>query len=158
MLGKSPILTERLWATFASSAFRRVQLKHDLTDQELAENIGCCAGTVENARNQKGKGQLSGRTFVNLLRLDPLAFEGVLNHFGRRSVPITAKCDTDELVSTAGAVHRLASVKCPNSPGGSTITDNEALSIEGDLDAAIEALSSLKSRCERIRADRELAA
>jgi len=152
VLGKSPNLTERFYAAQASSAVRKVQLGHDLTDQETADQIGCCAATVGNARNLHG--QLAGRTLFNLLNVDPLALEGFLNHFGRRSVPIEAKCDTDELVSTAGAVHRLAAVKCPTSPGGAKITDGECLSIEPDIDAALEALSALKVRCENIRRER----
>ncbi len=123
-----------------------------MTDQDLADNIGCCGATVGNARNQNG--QLAGRTLFNLLRVDPLALEGFLHHFGRRSVPIEAKCDTDELVSTAGAVHKLAAVKCPSSPGGAAITDGECLEIEPSIDEAIEALSALKVRCEAIRRGR----
>ncbi len=152
MLGNSPVLTERLWATLASTAVRKVQLGRDMTDQDVADNIGCCAATVGNARNQAG--QLAGRTFANLMRIDPLAFDGVLHHFGRRSVPIEAKCDTDALLTTAGAVHKLAAVQCHNSPGGKAITDTECLEIEGDISAALESLSALKSRCEQIRAKR----
>ena len=152
MLGKTAILTERLFATLASSAVRKVQLSHDLTDQDTADHIGCCAATVGNARNMTG--QLAGRSVFNLLAVDPFALEGFLHHFGRRSVPIEARCDTDELVSTAGAVHKLAAVKCPSSPGGAKITDGECLEIEPDIDAALEALSALKSRCLDIRRER----
>ena len=152
MLGNSPLLTERLFATLASSAVRKVQLSHDLTDQDTADNIGCSAATVGNARNMSG--QLAGRTLFNLLRIDPMALEGMLHHFGRRSVPIEAKCDTDALVSTAGAVHKLAAVQCATSPGGKAITDSECLGIEADIDAALEALSALKSRCLDIRRER----
>lgn len=151
-LGNSPLLTERLWSTLCSSAIRKVQLGHDLTDQDTADHIGCCAQTVGNARNQAG--QIAGRTLFNLLRIDPLAIEGLLAHFGRRSVPIEAKCDTDALVSTAGVVHHLAAVQSGKSAGGKAITDGECLEIEPDLDAALESLNALKVRCERIRAGR----
>ncbi len=157
-LRNSPLITERLWATFASAAVRKVQLGCDLTDQELADNIGCSAQTVANARNMKTSGQrmgqLEGRTFVNLLSIDAMAIEGLLNHFGRRSVPIEAKCDTDALVSTAGAVHRLAAVQSQSSAGGKEILDDECLEIEADIDEAIESLSALKSRCIAIRTAR----
>ena len=149
VLGGSPLLSERLWQSLASSAVRKVQLSHDLTDQDTADHIGCCAATVGNARNMSG--QLAGRTLFNLLRVDPMALEGFLQHFGRRSVPVEAKCDTDALVSTSGAVHKLAAVQAATSPGGKAITDGECLDIEPDLDAAIEALCSLKVRCETIR-------
>ncbi len=151
-LGKSALITERLWQAFASAAVGRVQLAGGMTDQELADNIGCSAGTVGNARNMKG--ELQGRTFANLMRVDPFAMEAVLNHFGRRSVPIEAKCDTDELVSTTAAVASIARVKSPTSPGKGDITDGECLSIESDIDAALEALSALKQRAVQIRAAR----
>lgn len=148
-VGNSGLLTESLFKTLVSAAIRRVQLKHDLSDQDLADLIACSAATVGNARNQSGK--MQGHTLFNLVAVDAMGIEGLLGHYGRRSVPIEAKCDTDELISTSGAVHKLASVKCPSSPGGSAITDGECLSIEPEIDAALEALSALKSRCNTIR-------
>lgn len=151
-LGKSAILTERLWTTFASSAIRRVQLAHDLTDQDLADVIGVCAATVGNARNQSG--QLAGRTFCNLMAVDPMAFEGVLHHFGRRSVPIEARCNTDELVTTSAVVASIAKARSAKSPGGEKITDAELLRIEHEIDEAIESLSMLKMRAVDVRRER----
>ena len=152
MLGKSANITERLYATLASSAVRKVQLSQDLTDQDTADQIGCCAATVGNARNMTG--QLAGRTLFNLLNVDPLALEGFLNFYGRRSVPIEAKCDTDALVSTSAAVHRLAEAQARKSPGGKAITDHECLELEPALDDALESLNALKVRCETIRRER----
>lgn len=151
-LGKSSLLSETMLKRLVSAAVRRVQLRHDLSDQDLADLIACSAATIGNARNQSGK--LQAHTLLNLIAVDATAYEGLLAHFGRRSVPIEAKCDTDELISTSGAVHKLASVKCPSSPGGATVTDNECLDIEPEIDAALEALSALKGRCNAIRAAR----
>jgi len=151
-LGNSGLLTETLFKRLVSSAVRKVQLSRDLSDQDLADLTACSAATIGNARNQSGK--LQGHTLFNLIAADPLALEALLAHFGRRSVPIEAKCDTDALISTSGAVHRLASVQCGSSPGGKTVTDGECLEIEPDIDAAIEALSVLKMRCIAIRRDR----
>lgn len=152
VLRRGGVMTENLYRALVSNAVRRVQLHGDFTDQALAEELFVSAETIANARNQNGK--LQGPTLFNLLTLDPLAIEGLLQHFGRRSVPIEAKCDTDELVSTAGAVHKLAAVKSPDSPGGAKITDHECLEIEPDIDAALESLSALKARCNNIRAAR----
>lgn len=149
---QNPPLTENLYRTLVSNAVRRVQLQGDFTDQALAEELFVSAETIANARNQNGK--LQGPTLFNLLTIDPLAIEGLLQHFGRRSVPIEAKCDTDELVTTAGAVRSLAIVKSPDSPGGARITDHECLEIEAEIDAALESLSALKERCCEIRAGR----
>lgn len=148
-LGASPLMTQSLLEALVSDAIRRVQLSTSASDQDLADAIGCSAATVGNARNRNGK--LSAHTLFNLLAVDPLALESLLGHFDRRSVPIVAKCDTDALPSTAGAVHKLAVVTAEASPGGKTITDNEALECEPEIDAAMEALASLKARCIAIR-------
>lgn len=151
-LGNSPLLTQSFYEDLASDAIRAVQMRHDATDQDLADAIGCSAATIGNARNRNGK--LSAHTLFNLLAVDPLALEGILHHFDRRSVPVIAKCDTDALPSTAGAVHKLAVVTAESSPGGKTITDCEALECEPEIDAAMEALASMKARCIAIRARR----
>lgn len=151
-LGNSPLLTQSFYEGLASDAIRAVQMRHDATDQDLADTIGCSAATIGNARNRNGK--LSAHTLFNLLAVDPLALEGILHHFDRRSVPVVAKCDTDALPSTAGAVHKLAVVTADASPGGKAITDNEALECEPEIDAAMEALAGLKARCIAIRARR----
>lgn len=142
-------MTENLYRTLVSNAVRRVQLHENLTDQALADELFVSAETIANARNANGK--LQGPTLFNLLTIEPLALEGLLQHFGRRSVPIEAKCDTDALVSASAAVHSIARATSQNSPGKHVITDHECLEIESDIDAAIEALSALKVRCENIR-------
>lgn len=148
-LGNSPLLAQSFYETLVSDAISGVQHRHSATDQDLADALGCSSTTVGNARNRNGK--LSAHTLFNLLTVDPLALEGLLAHFDRRSVPIIAKCDTDVLPSTAGAVHKLAVVTAEGSPGGKAITDNEALECEPEIDAAMEALASLKARCIAIR-------
>ena len=152
MLGNVPLLTERLWMALTSSAIRKVQLSHDLTDQDCADHMGCCAATVGNARNQAV--QIAGRTLFNALRIDPLAIEGLLHHFGRRSVPIEARCDTDPLVTMAGAVHKIAEAQSEGSPGGKAITDGECLALESYIDAAMASMTALKSRALDIRRER----
>lgn len=151
-LPRVSLVTESLAKRLVSGAVRKVQLRNELTDKDLADLIACDAGTIANARNEANKLQV--HTLFNLLSIEPLALESLLAHFGRRSVPIEARCDTDELVTTSGAVFKLASAKAPDSPGGAKITDYEALELEPSLDAAIEALSALKVRCEAIRRDR----
>lgn len=152
VLDRVSLMTESLLKQLVSSVISTVQHKRGLTDKELAEALFCDPGTIANARNRDNK--LQAQTLFNLLTVDVTALEPLLHHYGRRSVPITARCDTDELVSTAGAVHKLAAVKSPDSPGGAAITDGECLSIEHDLDAALEALSALKQRAIQIRAAR----
>lgn len=152
VLSKSGRLTQSLTRSLIASSVRNVQAEYDLTDQDLADHLGCSAGTIKNARN--GSSTLEAHTLFSLMEVKATALDGLLHHFDRRSVPIAAKCDTDALPSTANAVHKLAVVTCADSPGGKSITDNEALEIEHDIDAAIESLNAIKSRCHEIRARR----
>lgn len=152
VLGNAAILTESLYRSFASDAVRRVQLHKELTDQDVADLTGACAATIGNARNKDNS--LSGKTLLNLLAIDEMALEGLLHHFGRRSVPISARCDTDALIPTSAAVHKLAVAQSPASTGGAKLTDCECLEIEPDINAAIEALSAIQQRCHAIRKGR----
>ena len=152
VLPKNRRLTQSLAKSLISQAVAGTQHKHSLTDQDMADILGCSAGTVQNARNQSG--QMQVHTLFEILSVNETALDSFLNHYGRRSVPIEAKCDTDAMMTTSGAVHSLAVVQSPQSEGGTVVTDRECLQIEPEIDAAIEALSSLKQRCHDIRAGR----
>lgn len=142
-------LTENLYRDLVSNAVFQVGYHRGIIDPELAEKTGASERTISNARNKSHS--LNGKTLFNLLSVDDLALEGLLHHFGRRSVPIEAKCDTDALVSTSGAVHKLAMAHSAVSEDRSRVTDRECLDMEPEIDAAIAALSALKNRCHKIR-------
>lgn len=146
------LISESLVKTLISNAVRKVQLGYSLSDQDLADMIASSAATIANARN--GENKLQVHTLLNLISIDPLALEGLLHHFGRRSVPIEARCDTDELVTTSSAVHKLAVAKSPDSCGGTTVSDRECLDMEAEIDAALESLSAIKQRCLAIHRGR----
>lgn len=152
VLRRVTLLTESLLKTLISSAVCKVQMAHGLSDKDLGELVSCDPGTIANARNRDNK--LQPQTLFNLLAVDPLAIEGLLHHFGRRSVPIEAKCDTDPLVSMTGAVHKIAEAQSDQSPGGKSITDSECLDIEPFIDAAMESMAALKQRAIAIRTAR----
>ena len=149
VLPKNRRLTQSLAKTLISQAVTGTQHRLAYTDQDMADILGCSAGTVQNARNQSG--QMQVHTLFELLSVNEMALDGFLNFYNRRSVPITAKCDTDAMLSTTGAVHSLALVQSPNSEGGVKITDNECLQIEDEVKAAIEALEQIQRRCHEIR-------
>lgn len=149
VLARVTPLTENLYRRLVSEAVRRVGYHGSLSDPELGEMTGSSDKTIANARNQHNS--LGGKTLFNLMVADELALEGLLHHFGRRSVPIEAKCDTDALVSTSGAVHKLAMAHSVVSEDRSRVTDRECLDMEPEIDAAIAALSALKNRCHTIR-------
>ena len=142
--GDLPVLTKTLAMRVVSQSVRRVLLRYDGSEDDLGYELACDGSTVNNAINQKNL--MSLHSFFNLLRVDPFAVDSLLNHFNRRSVPITARCDTDELVPLTRAVSKIAEAKADG-----VMTDRECLTIEPEIDAAIEALLTVKNRCEQIR-------
>lgn len=143
-------ISESLAKDLIARAVTSVRAKNGDKPGELAEKIGCEESTIKNA--ERGDNLMRANFLFNLLAVDPLALEGLLHHFDRRSVPITAKCNTDALAPTAAAVHKIALAQADGA-----ITDRECLDIEPELDAAIEALSTLKERCHAIRNTRAAA-
>jgi hypothetical protein len=129
---------------------RSVQLDHGLTDEEMADAIGCSSGTIGNARNEKS--DLNATTMARIghrygvERLDPYAAL-----YGARNVPIEA-ADDDALPSLTGAVHRLAVAQSPASPGGPQVLHDELLSMLPELRDAQKAINALICRAERFAA------
>lgn len=114
-----------------------------------AKTLGCCVKTVSRARDEGTT--LRADTLMALIWNSPAFMDEILIRIGKRAVPIEAKCDTDAMTATAGAVHNLAIVQSPQSDGGIEVTDRECLQIEPEIDAALNALSTLKMRCHAIR-------
>jgi hypothetical protein len=103
--------------------------------------------TIRNARDEKST--LSLESAANLLSLDGCALEGFLRHFGRRSVPIDAVCNTDALPAMTGAVHKLVLASSPASPAGAGLTREELLDAKQEVRAAFDALGGLLNRIEQ---------
>src|SRR3546814_3062982 len=72
----------------------------------------------------------------------------LLNHYGRRSVPVDATCDTDALPAMTGAVHKLVSSIAPHSDEGVNLSRRELLDAKDDLRAAYDAIGALLTRIE----------
>lgn len=147
VLPKQRPITESFYRARVSDIISRIQREQGLNDKALAELLFVSPETVTNARN--GDNKLSGPTLLNLLTVSDTAFEGLLHHFDRRSVPLSAKCDTDALPNTAAAMHKLAVASADGH-----ISDRDCLEMESALDAAIDGLCGLKSRCLTIRENR----
>lgn len=151
VLGKSPLLTKSLAKSLLSQSVRRVMIRFDGSEADLGESIGTTGQTINNAINQNSLIEL--HTAFNLMLVDPFVMDTLLNYHGRRSVPIAAKCDTDALVTTSAAVHKLAEAQSRNGK----ITDSECLNIEDAIDGALDSLAAIKNRCIAIRAGRAAA-
>ncbi len=149
VLLKSQPITESFYRARVADIICGIQRTYALNDRDLADRAFCSSETITNARN--GDNKLSGHTLFNLLTVSETALEGLLHYFDRRSVPITAKCDTDALPSIAAAMHKLAVASSHSGP----IADRDCLEMEDALDAAIDGLCGLKSRCLQIRENRD---
>ena len=145
-----PCPTQKFLRQAVAKIMRRVSLEHDLTDEQLADELGISVGTVRNARNELA--DLNAATIAKIGHkfgaevLDPYAAL-----YGARNVPLDA-ADTDALPSLAGAVHRLAVAQSPTSRGGTTLLHIELLDMLPDLQAAHKAINALICRAERIAA------
>lgn len=147
VLPNSAPITESFYRSRVSDIIARIQRENALNDRELADLVFCSPETITNARN--GDNKLSGPTLFNLMLASPNALEGLLHYFDRRSVPLGAKCDTDALTAVSAAVHSLAVAASHNGPN-----DRDFLEMEAVVDAALESLSAVKSRCLTIREQR----
>lgn len=134
--------TQSFVAELIAASVSKVVTEHGFSNQDLADIIGCSASTIKNARGDNN-GQLQPYSLFKLLEVSPTALEGLLRHFDRRSVPLRADGEVDALTSTAEVLHKLTLA----SRDGAAIADNKLLEFEPSLDAAIEALCSLKTRC-----------
>lgn len=133
-----------------SKIVRRVQLEHDLTDDELARKLTISVGTVRNARNKACDLNaltiaLIGRTF-GVETVDPYSAL-----YGGRNAPIESE-EADALPSLTGAVHRLAVAQSPTSKGGVKVLHDELLEMLPELREAQKAINALICRAERIAA------
>lgn len=129
---------------------RRIQCEHKVTLLEIAERIDVSVGTISNAANKK-----TDLCQLYLSRLAQAYGPHTLDPFaamsGGRVVPLEADAAADALPSTTAAIHKLALARADDSPGGANITHTELLGMEGEIDAAIRALTTLKLKCNLIR-------
>lgn len=150
MTHRSNVLPRKARPTTKSyrDAIREIVLNlqgaHDLSDAELAERIGCSAGTVKNARNRAGN--LDGATLANIeYEFGPGAVDPFLALAGARAVPMGAHCDTDinHALEISEALTAIIATKRPDSPGGEKTTGCEAAMILAPLREARAALEHL---------------
>src|SRR3546814_1301758 len=106
----------------------------------VAGSVGCDEKTIRNARDEKSTLRLDFAS--NLLALDGRALEPILNHYGRRTVPVDATCDTDALPAMTGAVYKLVSSIAPHSEDGMNLFLRSLLD---DTDRSEETPSELQS-------------
>lgn len=114
---------------------RRIQKEHGLSDSQMADRIGCSAGTVKNARNEASN--IDAVTLANIERaFGPGAIDPYLALAGVRAVPLTPPVPVERLHPTLAiveALHRIIETQMPDSEGGRRITSHELLAILTEL-------------------------
>ncbi|MES3054927.1 hypothetical protein O6V14_04725 [Sphingomonas faeni] len=124
-----------------------IQGAHHLNDPELAERLGCSAGTIKNARNEAGN--LDGVTLMNVeYEFGPSALDPVLALGGSRSVPIDVASDdtVSATIELSEVLHLLIAAQSPASEGGVAVTPTELTRILPQLRDARQALDVLIDR------------
>jgi hypothetical protein len=133
-----------------SKIVRRVQLDHDLTDDELARKLTISVGTVRNARNKAC--DLNALTIATIgAKFGVETVDPYSKLYAGRNVPLDAG-ETDALPSLTSAVHRLAVAQSPSSRGGARLLHDELLAMLPELRGAQVAINALICRAERIAA------
>lgn len=134
-----------------AAVIKSIITEHNRNLVQIAESIDVSLGTISNALNEKTD---LCPTYLN--RLGKVYGCEMLNPFamlcGGQMVRREADENADALPSTTAAIHKLAVARSPGSDGGERITHRELLGMEGEIDAALRALTALKMRCERARA------
>lgn len=129
-----------------------VQAKHELSDSELAERIGCSQGTIKNARNEAGN--LDAVTLINIeYEFGPAALDPYLSLGGSRAIPTDTKVDnalsaTEEL---SEVLHLLIAAQSPKSEGGVSVLPTELARMLPQLRDARQVLDVLIDRAQPVR-------
>lgn len=120
-----------------------VQRQYELNDTELADRIGCSAGTVRNAKHEHSN--LDGVTLAGIEnRFGPGAVDPFLALGGSRATPLpTALPEIDPVLDIVEALHRLIQAQHASSEHGFLITSRELLSILQELRDARRAFDVL---------------
>ncbi|PTQ64494.1 hypothetical protein C8J45_103344 [Sphingomonas sp. PP-CE-3G-477] len=139
--------TTKSYRTAVKTIITGIQGHHGLNDPELAERLGCSAGTIKNARNEAGN--LDGVTLMNVeYEFGPSALDPVLALGGSRSVPLNVAADdtVSATIELSEVLHLLIAAQSPASEGGVAVTPTELTRILPQLRDARQALDVLIDR------------
>ncbi|MBW6532626.1 XRE family transcriptional regulator [Sphingomonas sp. RRHST34] len=125
-----------------------IQRRYGLNDVNLADRLGCSAGTVRNARLEH-----SNLDAVTLASLEHRFGAGTLDPFlalgGSRATPLLDSLpDVDPILDVVAALHRLVEAQHADSDHGYLITPQELLAILRELRDARLALDLLITLAE----------
>lgn len=138
----APLLTELDARELLAKPLLALCSEHGPT--RVGKTLGLDEKTIRNARDEKST--LGLDSAINLLTLDPQALDGLLNHYGLRSVPIGSICDTDAGRGHESKVLHAALALSLALADDDKITVREIAAQKDTLIAARDALDELLNR------------
>lgn len=147
-LGDVPPLTQSSYRQAVASIIRSVQAKHEESDRDTADRLGCSRGTIENARN--GRGDLNAVTLLKIgdvYGLDAMGPAVLL--IGGKVAPTEAVCTSDREmpVHVAGAQVFLCRALSDNN----RIDDHEVVDGAEAIEAGGQVFDTLRWRLNGLR-------
>ena len=103
--------------------------------------------TVRKARDEQATLKL--HSSANLLLLDGTAFDPILKHFGRRSAPIDAVCDTDADRTRQNKVLKAALALSEALEDDNQVSPEEVRQNRATIEAARDALDQMLAKLVR---------
>lgn len=108
---------------------------------KVAASVSCKSDrTIRDARDEKATLRID--YVANLLLLDPTALDGILAHFGRRSVPLGAVCSTDDRVAQSSVLKAALALSIALEDDDQIDAD-EVRQNRATIEAAVDALNGL---------------
>ncbi|WP_257541074.1 hypothetical protein [Sphingobium sp. CFD-1] len=148
VLQRNVTLTQSSMLAAVSSIIVGAQADTGDTDQDMADKLGCSAGTVANARNRKAAmNMLTVMKIGEVYGLDRLA--PLMHLIGGKLAPEAAVCtsDRDLPIGAARGQMFLAEALADN-----RIDDSELASGAEDIEAAGQVFDALRYRLNVLRA------
>ena len=147
-VSRSGAPTSEEYRKAVSTILRQLQKSLGFNDRQLAERLGCSAGTIRNAKSEATS-------------LDPLLLLAIERNFGPgaidrclhlaqvRAVALPERMTgIDPILALVEALHRLVEAQAVDSEGGKRITRHELSKILPELRQGRAALDALISRAD----------
>lgn len=148
VLPRSVTLTQSSMLSAVSSIIAGIQAETQQTDQDMADSLGCSAGTVANARNRKAAmGMFTVMKIGEVYGLDRLA--PLMHLIGGKVAPEAAVCTSDHDLPIGAARGQMFLARAL---ADQVISDAELADGAADIEAAGQTFDALRYRLNSLRA------
>jgi hypothetical protein len=149
MLGDRIALTQNSYRLAIAGIIRSIQARHQESDQDSADQLGCSAATIGNARNEKS--DLSPVPMLKIGKEYGLdALQPVAMLIGAKLVPLGAVCSSDRDMPSHAAEGLLFLTKALSD--NHKVDDREILDNPEAIEKAARVFETLQQRLNELRA------